>query len=120
MWGGGGGSWLDFRKVLRTISSGSGASDALFVPSALSWALALRNSLAPSARFISGLFALFYFLLCLHIVPLPKMLASRLVASLGTGLKTPFSQYFQKCACVCVFVRVCFRLFLVKVNFIKA
>ena len=50
--------YLDFGKVLRTIS-GSGARYI--------W-------------FISGVFALFSFLLCLYIVPLPKVLASRPVA----------------------------------------
>ena len=34
------------------------------------------------ARFISGVFALFNFLSCLYITPLPKILASQLVASL--------------------------------------
>ena len=38
------------------------------------------------ARFISGVFALFNFLLCLYIAPLPKILASRLVASLRLAI----------------------------------
>ena len=38
-------------------------------------------------RFVSGIFALFNFLSCLYIVPLPKILASRLVVSLGMKLR---------------------------------
>ena len=50
---------------------------------------ALRSSLGPSALglfgmfgLFQGVFALFNFLSCLYTVPLPKILASRLVASL--------------------------------------
>ena len=52
-----------------------------------------RSSLVPSALGLFGIFGLFlgflpfsvFFLSCLYIVPLPKILASRLVASLGEG-----------------------------------
>ena len=67
--------WDSFGKVLRR--------DDFFrsslVPSALD-----RTLRARFIRFISWVFALFnFFLSCLYIVPLPKILASRLVASLG-------------------------------------
>ena len=45
-------------------------------------------------RFISGVFALFNFLSCLYIVPLPKILASRLVASLGHKLSI-FGMFYE-------------------------
>ena len=61
------GDVLDFRKVLRTISSGSKLARAFG---------------ARFIRLIYGFLPFSIFLSCLYIVPLPKILASRLVASL--------------------------------------
>ena len=71
--------YLDFRKVLRTIFSDSGA------PGTSKFACAF------GARFIFGVFALFrfFFKSYLYTVSLPKKLASRLVASLVTTEKLP-------------------------------
>ena len=73
---------VDFRKVLRTIS-GSGAPGAF-------GARFIRY-----IWFICAVSALFNFLSCSYIVPSPKILASRLVASLPNGRHISFWSFWM-------------------------